>query len=142
MQTLKHQKLNIHEDFMRKFNALSLVDVLVWINKVMLIYYCDAYNDLNQQVIYLIDKAIDHDIDVVSARLLAFEIHMLARKKQNHDQFYLRALGHMVSTIHVKTHALKCCDYLIKMLSVQTKNKDEIIAERLRQISLIYEINQ
>lgn len=142
MQTLRHQKINLHEDFIKSFNKLSLVEVLLWIKEVMSIHYCTAYNDLNHQVNHLIDKAINNNFDVILARKLAFEIHGIARLKQNYDQFYLRALGHMVSTIHVKAHALKCCDYLIKMLSVQTKHKDQVIAERLRQISLLYEINQ
>ena len=139
MEILKNQKINIHEDFIKVFNKLTLVDVLIWIKKVMAIHYLDTFKDLNNQVIDLIDKAIQNDLHVVSARSTAFEIHKIARTKQNFEQFYLRALAHMVSTIHVKEHALRCCDYLIKMLNIQTKNKDEIIAERLRQISLIYE---
>ncbi len=142
MQTLKHLKLNIHEDFIKAFNNLTLVDVLVWIKNVMFIHYLDIYSDLNNQVVQLIDDGIQNNVKVVLARNTAFEIHRIAKTKQNYDQFYLRALAHMVSTIHVKTHALKCCDYLIKMLSVQTKNKDLVIAERLRQISLIYDNNK
>ncbi|MFA7417456.1 MAG: putative immunity protein [Acholeplasma sp.] len=137
MNHLKQQKINVYEEFLAHFNKQSKTLVLEWIKKVMELYYDAGYSDYNNQVIMLIDAHIKGNHNVVEARNLALKIHKLAKIRQNDQQFYLRALAHMVSTIHVKTHALKCCDYIIKMVQFKTKDNDLVIGERLRQIVLL-----
>ena len=137
MNHLRQQKINVYEEFLAHFNKQSKTLVLEWIKKVMEPYYDVSYSDYNNQVIILIDAYIKGNHNVVEARNLALKIHKLAKIRQNDQQFYLRALAHMVSTIHVKTHALKCCDYIIKMVQFKTKDNDLVIGERLRQIVLL-----
>ena len=137
MNHLKQQKINVYEEFLAHFNKQSKTLVLEWIKNVMEPYYDVSYSDYNNQVIILIDAYIKGNHNVVEARNLALKIHKLAKIHQNDQQFYLRALAHMVSTIHVKTHALKCCDYIIKMVQFKTKDNDLVIGERLRQIVLL-----
>lgn len=140
MKSIKQQQLNIYEDFMTIFEKLTTKDVLIWIKSVMEVHFEEDYTNYNKQVLNIIEDSINGQKVMVEARTLAFEIHKVAKIQQNDKQFYLRALGHMVSTIHVKTHALKACDYIIKMIQFKTKNYDAVVSERLRQIALISKV--
>lgn len=80
----------------------------------------NQWNNLNNPVI---DEALStlHDfllgkISVSHARKIAFEIHDVARETHDLNMKNLyRACGHAVATIHVKEHAMKCYDYLLKV---------------------------
>lgn len=137
MKTFRQQQLNLYDDFMIRFDKLSKSDVLLWLKKVMELHFDERYETYNHEVIHLIDQSIDGVHNVLEARNLAFNLHHEAKKLQNDAQFYLRALGHMVSTIHVKAHALKCCDYIIKYIQFRTKDNDAVVGERLRQLALL-----
>lgn len=142
MKTLKQQQLNVYDDFINHLNKLSKTDVLVWIKAVMEIHYDETFDTYNMEVLELINTSISGENNVLEARSLAFKIHRDAKRLQNDKQFYLRALAHMLSTIHVKTHALKCCDYIIKMIQFKTKDNDAVVGERLRQIILLKDMNK
>ena len=43
----------------------------------------------------------------------------------------------MQTVIRSSQYMIKCCDYLIKMIQFQTKDANQVVSERLRQISLL-----
>ncbi|OED59366.1 putative immunity protein [Acholeplasma laidlawii] len=137
MKLFNQYKLNVYDNFIDKFNLQTKASTLVWIKHVMLPHFKYEFDLYNKTALSLIDESLLGIPNVTTARAYAFKLHELARTLENDKQFYIRALAHMVSTIHVKTHALKCCDYLIKMIQFQTKDADRVVSERLRQISLI-----
>ena len=70
----------------------------------------DIKDAVKTLVMYLQEK-----ITIFHARKLAFVIHQEAREEKDlYQKMIKRACGHMVSTIHVKTHALRAIDYLNK----------------------------
>ena len=69
-------------------------------------------------VMYLKDT-----MTVFNARKRAFVIHQEAREEKDlYQKMIKRACGHIVSTIHVKTHALRAIDYLNKALCLKEGN--------------------
>lgn len=62
-----------------------------------------------------IDDFLNLQMGVHEARMIAFKMHKNARASKDLRTTYLyRATGHAVATIHVKEHALRCYDYLMK----------------------------
>ncbi len=68
----------------------------------------------------VIDDWFNHKIKVSDARREAFLIHEQARACQDpyQKQIY-RAYGHLMATIHVKEHALRCYQYLLKAQTIK-----------------------
>ncbi|WP_025724717.1 putative immunity protein [Acholeplasma granularum] len=138
MKITNYSRINLNEDFIKRFNELDKNTILKWILLVFKTHIDKSFDGLNEEVLIMIDEYLNGSNNVSDARTLAFKIHKNARKSEMKKQLYLRALAHMVSTIHVKTHALKTCDYLIKMMHAKKMENDVIISEKLRQISLIH----
>ena len=70
----------------------------------------DIKDAVKTLMMYLQEK-----ITVFRARKCAFVIHQEAREENDfYKKMIKRACGHIVSTIHVKTHALRAIDYLNK----------------------------
>jgi len=66
---------------------------------------------------------LEENITVFHARKRAFQIHQEAREETDpYKKMIKRACGHIVSTIHVKTHALRAIDYLNKALRLKEGN--------------------
>lgn len=130
-------KLNVYDDFIKRFNFHTKESILLWLKNVMQPHFRLEFDLNNKEVLSLINESLLGLQNVITARAYAFKLHKLAKTLENDKQFYIRALAHMVSTIQVKTHALKCCDYLIKMIQFQTKDANQVVSERLRQISLL-----
>ena len=78
----------------------------------------DIKDAVKTLVMYLKDT-----MTVFHARKLAFIIHQEAREEKDlYQKMIKRACGHIVSTIHVKTHALRAIDYLNKALNTKEGN--------------------
>src|SRR5690606_28067059 len=106
--------LNISNDFMNLFNQKSKKEILEWILLVVKNYQVEQYHTFYLESVTLINRYLQNESTVSDARTMSLSIHKIAKTEKNDMQYYLRALGHMVATIHVKEHALKCLDYLIK----------------------------
>lgn len=133
--------LNISNDFINLFNQKSKKEILEWILLVIKNYQVEQYQRYYVEAVLLINGYLNNENTVADARSMSFLIHKIAKTEKNDMQYYLRALGHMVATIHVKEHALKCLDYLIKFVYYQTKSNDQVVGERLRQYSLLMHQN-
>lgn len=136
-----NKDLNISNDFMNLFSSKSKKEILEWILLVIKDYEVVQYQTVYLASVDLINSYLRNESTVSDARNLSFSIHRNAKIEKNDMQYYLRALGHMVATIHVKEHALKCLDYLIKFVYYQTKSNDQVVGERLRQYSLLMNQN-
>ena len=141
MHKIIGKKINVSNDFIQVFESKSLHEVLDYLILVFKPFQQEKFMEIEHQIIMMFESYKSGLIKVSDARKLAFEIHHLAKHSQNDEAYYLRALGHMVSALHVKTHALKALDYLIKVVYYQTKSNDQIIGERLRQMSLLFNQN-
>jgi len=82
-------------------------------------------NDILKDDLYdlaksIIDDWFNHKIKVSDARKKAFLMHEQARACQDpyQKQIY-RAYGHLIATIHVKDHALRCYQYLLKAQTIK-----------------------
>lgn len=138
MATVFKKHVDISNDFNQLFDKKTTKEILDYMLEVIMPFQNNLFNDIEVRINQMIENyKMDH-VKVSDARKFAFEIHALARTKLNPDTYYLRALGHLVSTIHVKTHALKSLDYLVKLTYFNTKSNDSIVAERLRQMSLLF----
>ncbi len=141
MHKIIGKNIDVSNDFIKVFESKSLHELLDYLILVFEPFHQDKFFDLEQSIIRMFESYKNGLINVSDARKLAFDIHRLAKSSQNDEAFYLRALGHMVSTLHVKTHALKALDYLIKVVYYQTKSNEQIVGERLRQMSLLFNQN-
>lgn len=73
-----------------------------------------------EDVIKRLEMYVRKTLTVSHARKLAFQIHKEAREENDlYKKMIKRACAHCVSTIHVKTHALRAIDYLNKALNTK-----------------------
>ena len=70
-----------------------------------------------QDVQFIINQYYKGHVMMNDVRAYAVELHRQARLcDQLKERYFMRALAHALSTIHVKEHALKCLLYLKKFL--------------------------
>lgn len=105
-----------------KTAVLEKDELLLWSIKCMK-YVTDKWmNDFQHDEIVILAFQTMNDyrsqlIHVQEAREVALRIHERARMETEKPIiFYLRALGQMVSIIHVKTHAMGHLYYTLKLL--------------------------
>jgi hypothetical protein len=95
---------------------------LMWI-KIEVHVYHDVLTPDMKEALASIDDYLESKISVSQARKIAFLMHQKARESIDLKTTYLyRAIGHAIATIHVKEHAIRCYDYLVKYSKVNGGN--------------------
>jgi len=110
---------------------------------IFLLNNCSSYIDYNYEKDVIIKMAVNEferynkeRTTLNSLRKMIFNIHAKARIHDDLMKNYLRSIGHLLATAHVKQHLEVALDYWIKVANV-TSNGDikESTKIRLLQIS-------
>jgi hypothetical protein len=97
-------------------------EAVIWVKSQVHVYH-DVLTPDMKEALASIDDYIDSKISVPQVRKIAFLMHQKARESTDLKTTYLyRAIGHAIATIHVKEHALRCYDYLVKFNKVHGGN--------------------
>jgi hypothetical protein len=116
------KNLHYNNDIVAFIKEHDKKEALMWVKKEVHVYHDVLTPDMLDALVS-IDDYIDSKINVTQARKIAFLMHQKARESSNLKTTYLyRAIGHAIASIHVKEHALRCYDYLIKFNKVNGGN--------------------
>jgi hypothetical protein len=124
-----------------KTSLMEKNDILKWSlssMKDVLNQYMKELED--DALVHLAFESVSHFLDghltVHEGRAIALKMHERARTESSPSViFFFRALGQMVSVIHVKTHAMGHLYYTLKMLlALQLDLTDTYLKEALEKL--------
>jgi protein-arginine kinase len=112
------KNLHYNNDMVAFIKVHDKKEVLIWVKSQVHVYHDELTPDM-LEALASIDDYLESKLSVSQARKIAFLIHQKARESTDLKTTYLyRAIGHAIATIHVKEHAIRCYDYLIKFNKV------------------------
>jgi len=103
-------------------------DNCVWVQPIVHELYSKVTpNKELDAILTRFDRHPQHRIGVQDGRLLALEVHRLARQENNlASQYVYRAIGHAIATIHVHTHTYGTIVYGVKALHQMGYSEEQI----------------
>lgn len=134
----------LRDELLNLYKTISHYQAVKWVHNIIssVINLCEYEEETFRLVKHCLDYIDEYQEGfsrIKEVRSLAFKIHFLARKEKSlTHKFGLRAIGHAISTIHVKNHALVASDYLIKLVNTLYPGNLEIVRIiRLNQIKTL-----